>query len=204
MNNFLILSITAVIFGRAASGILRAVSVLFMPIYQAASAMGSLLKPRVAEAGASSSASRLPTVAVQTIAGLAALATVYSAVILVFGSDLFVLVYKKPEMAAVSGWLWPFSICAVLDAVTGAMAIVLVAIGVTRFTFWAGVASTAVLVIGALCLGPTIGLDAIAWAITVGSAASAVIHGFALITAIRRQSYRRVQGVLAGPTIGGY
>jgi O-antigen/teichoic acid export membrane protein len=204
MNNFLILSITAVIFGPAASGILRAVSVLFMPIYQAASAMGSLLIPRVAEVGASNRASRLRTVSLLTIAGLAALATVYSAVILVFGSDLFVLVYKKPEMAAASGWLWPFSICAVLDAVTGAMAIVLVAIGMTRFTFWAGVASTAVLVIGALCLGPTIGLGAIAWAITVGSAASAVIHGFALITAIRRPSYRRVQGVLAGPTIGGY
>ena len=35
-----VLSITAVIFGPAASGILRAVSMLFMPVYQAASAMG--------------------------------------------------------------------------------------------------------------------------------------------------------------------
>jgi O-antigen/teichoic acid export membrane protein len=204
MSNFLILSITAVIFGPAASGILRAVSVLFMPIYQAATAMGSLLIPRVAEVGASSQASRLPTVTLRMIAGLGALATVYSAVILVFGSDLFVLVYKKPEMAAASGWLWPFSICAVLDAVTAAMAIVLIAIAATQVTFWARVASTAVLVIGASCLGPTIGLDAIAWAIPVGSAASAFIHGFALITAIRRQAYRRMQGVLAGPTIGGY
>jgi len=203
MSNFLILSITAVIFGPAASGILRAVSVLFMPIYQAAAAMRSLLIPRVAEVGASSSASRLRTVSVQTIAGLAALATVYSAVILVFGGDLFVLVYKKPEMVAASGWLWPFAICAVLDAVTTAMAIVLVAIAVTRFTFWARVASTAALVIGALYLGPTIGLDSIAWAIAVGSAASALIHGLALITAIRRQSYTRMQGVLAGPTISG-
>lgn len=203
LSNFLILSITAVIFGPAASGVLRAVSVLFMPIYQAASAMGSLLIPRIAEVGASSSASRLRTVALQTVAGAAGLATVYSAVILVFGEDLLVLVYKKPEMAAASGWLWPFSICAVLNAVAAAMAIVLVAIAVTQLTFWARVASTAVLVFGAVCLGPTIGLDAIAWAITVGSAASAFIHGFALITAIRRQSYRCMQVVRAGPTIGG-
>lgn len=204
MNNFLILSITAVIFGPAASGILRAVSVLFMPIYQAASAVGSLLIPRVAEVGASNSANRLETIALRTIAGLAALAAVYSAVILLFGSDLFVLVYKKPEMAAASGWLWPLSICAVLDATTAAMAIVLVAIAVTRFTFLAGVASTVVLVVGALCLGPTIGLDAIAWTVTLGSTASAVIHAFALMTAIRRQNSKRVKGIMAGRTIGGH
>lgn len=203
MSNFLILSITAVTFGPAASGVLRAVLVLFMPIYQAASAMGSLLIPRVAEVGASRSARRLRTVSLQTIAGMTALATVYSAVILVFGRDLLVLVYRKPEIAAASGWLGPFSICAVLDAVTAATAIILVAIAVTRFTFWARVASTTVLIIGALCLAPTIGLDAITWAITVGSGASAFIHGLALITALRRQSYRRMQGVLAGPTIGG-
>lgn len=202
MKNFLILSITAVVFGPAASGILRAVSVLFMPVYQAVSAMGALLIPRVAEVGADSSGSRLPTVALQTMAGLAALATMYSAVMLVFGSDLLMLVYKKPEMASASAWLWPFSICAVLDAVAGAIAIVLVGIAVTRFTFWAGVASTVVLVTGALCLGPAIGADAIAWAIAVGSAASTVIHGFALATAIRRRSCRRVQTVLTEPTIG--
>jgi O-antigen/teichoic acid export membrane protein len=203
MSNFLILSITAVIFGPAASGILRAVSVLFMPIYQAASAMGSLLIPRVAEIGASRSASRLRTISLQTIAGLATLATVYSAVILTFGRDLFVLVYKKTEIVAASGWLWPFSICAVLDAVIAAMAIVLVAIAVTQFNFWARVASTVALVIGTLCLGPTIGLEAVAWVITVGSAASALILGFALITAIRRRSFTRMQGVLVGPVIGG-
>jgi O-antigen/teichoic acid export membrane protein len=134
---------------------------------------------------------------------MTALATVYSAVILVFGRDLLVLVYRKPEIAAASGWLWPFSICAVLDAVTAATALILVAIAVTRFTFWARVASTTVLIIGALSLAPTIGLDAITWAITVGSGVSAFIHGLALITALRRQSYRRMQGVLAGPTIGG-
>jgi len=202
MKSFLILSITAVVFGPATSGILRAVSVLFMPIYQAVSAMGSLLIPRVAEVGADSSGSRLPTVALQTMVGLAALATVYSAVMLVFGSDLLVLVYKKPEMAGASAWLWPFSICAVLDAVTGAMAIVLVGIAVTRFTFLAGVASTVALVTGALCLGPAIGPDAIAWAIPASSAASTVILGFALVTAIRRRSGRRVQIVLTEPTIG--
>jgi len=203
MSNFLILSITAVIFGPAASGILRAVSVLFMPIYQAAAATGSLLIPRVAEVGASRSARRLWTISLQTIAGLAGLATVYSAVILALGSDLLVLVYKKPEMVAASGWLWPFSICAVLDAVIAAMAIVFVAIAVTQCSFWARVASTAVLVIGAVCLGPTIGLEAVAWVITIGSAASALILGCALITTIRRRSFTRMQGVLVGPAIHG-
>jgi O-antigen/teichoic acid export membrane protein len=113
------------------------------------------------------------------------------------------LVYSKPEIADASGWLWPLSICAVLDAVTAAMAIVLVAVAATQLTFWARVASTAVLAIGALCLGPTLGLDAIAWAITVGGATSASIHGFALIGAIRRQRCRRRQGGLATTTIGG-
>jgi O-antigen/teichoic acid export membrane protein len=202
MNNFLILAITALVFGPAASGILRAVSVLFMPIYQAVSAIGSLLIPCVAEVGADSSVRRLSTVAQQTIAGLAALATFYSAVMLLFGSDLLVLLYKRPEMAHASAWLWPFSICAVLDAITGAMAIVLVAVAVTRFTFWAGVASTVVLVIGGLCMGPVIGPDAIAWAITVGSASSTVIHSFALVTTTRSRSCRRAQEVRAEPTIG--
>ena len=201
MSNFLVLSITAVILGPSASGILRAVQVLFMPIYQAASAMGSLLIPRVAEVGASNRASRLRTVSLLTIAGLGALATVYSVVILVFGSDLLVLIYKKPEITAASGLLWLFSICAIVDAVTAAMAFVLVAIAVTKCTFWARVASTAVLLTGALCLGPAIGLDAIVWAGTAGSAASACIHGVALITWIRR-SYRRRQGMFVGTTIG--
>jgi O-antigen/teichoic acid export membrane protein len=203
MSLFLVLSITAVTFGPAASGILRAVSILFMPVYQAASAMGSLLIPRVADVGASGSASRLRTVSLQTVGGLAALAMLYCAVILVLGRDLLVLLYSKPEIAAASGWLWPFSICVVLDAITSAAAIVLVAIAVTHFTFLARLASTAVLVIGAACLAPAIGLEAIAWALTVGSATSAVIHGFALLRAIRRRSYRQMQGTLVRPTMGG-
>jgi O-antigen/teichoic acid export membrane protein len=165
--------------------------------------MGSLLIPRVAEVGASGSASRLRAVSLQTVGGMGALATMYCAVILLFGRDLLVLVYGKPEIAAASGWLWPFSICVVLDAVTSAAAIVLVAIAITQFTFWARLASTAVLVIGASCLAPAIGLNAVAWAITFGSATSALIHGFALITAIRRRSCKRMQGIPARPTVGG-
>jgi O-antigen/teichoic acid export membrane protein len=203
MSNFLILSITAVVFGPSASGILRAVSVLFMPIYQAASAMGSLLVPRVAEVGASNSASRLRTITLQTIAGLGVLATVYSIIMLVFGSDLLALVYKKPEITAAARWLWPLSICAILELVTNAMAIVLVGIAVTKFTFWARVASTAVLLTVALCLGPAVGLDAIVWAITAGSAVSAFIHGFALTASLKREGYRRAQGIFVGQAIGG-
>src|SRR5262245_56950293 len=133
MSNFLILSITAVILGPAESGILRAVQVLFMPIYQVASAMGSLLIPRVAEVGANNSVSRLQAVSLQTIAGLGALATAYSSLIVVFGSDLLVLIYQKPEIAAASGLLWLFSICAILDAFTAAIAIVLIAVAATKF-----------------------------------------------------------------------
>lgn len=201
MSNFLTLSITGVIFGPSASGILRAVSVLFMPVYQAASAVGFLLIPRVAGVGASKSESRLRTVSLQTIAGLGTLATAYSVFMLVFGSDLLALIYKKPEITAASGWLWLFSTLAILDAVTAAIAIVLIAIAVTKFTFWARVAATAVFLTAALCLGSAIGLEAILWGAIAGAVASTFIHGFALITSIQRRSYRRMQDMFVEPTI---
>ena len=198
MGNFIILWITAAIFGASASGILRAVSTLFLPIYQFASAMGSLLVPRIADVRASQSASRLRTAALQTIAALSASAAAYSLLILIFGRDLFVLVYNKPEIAGVSGLLWPFSICAILDAVTSATAFVLIANGITRFTFWSRVASLAVLVPGALYLSTVIGLDGIVWAATAGSAVSAFVHALALVRFIQRRSYARMSGDSAG------
>jgi len=142
-------------------------------------------------------------VALQTIATLGAVATAYSVVLLIFGTDILMLLYKKPEITAASAWLWPFSIWATLDAVASGMAIVLVAIAVTKFTFWARVASTAALLTGALGLAPTIGLEGIVWVATAGSAVSAFIHGFALITSIQRRTHRHVQDVLSGPTVGG-
>ena len=202
-SNFIILWITAVMFGPSATGILRAVSTLFMPIYQFASAMGSLLVPRVADVGASQSASRFRAAALQAIVTLGAVATAYSVVMLIWGSDLFVLVYNKPEITGVSGLLWPFSICAILDAVAAAAAFVLIANATTKLTFWARVASIAVFVPGALCLAPAIGLDAIVWAATAGCAASAFIHGLAVVRSIQGRSYGRMPDTSVGPTMNG-
>lgn len=189
MSNFLLLWITAVIFGPSATGILRAVTTLFMPVYQLASATGSLVIPRVADVGASRSARRLRIAALQTMAGMGACATAYSAIILVLGSGLFVLVYNKPELSGVSGMLWPFSACAILDAVTAAIMFVLIGNGITRVTFWGRLASTALTSTAALCLGPAIGLDAIVWAAAAGSGAATCIHGFALVRFLQRRSY---------------
>ena len=121
--------------------------------------VGDGISPDTARSGSwcHSSASRLRTVSLQTMLAWRRSRQCIPRSCWFLAVISSMLVYKKPEMAAASGWLWPFSICAVLDAVTAAMAIVLVAIAVTQFTFWARVASTAVLVIGALCLGPAIG-----------------------------------------------
>ena len=190
MSGSIILPITAAIIGPSASGIFRAESILFQPIYQFWWAMAALLIPRVAEVGAKQPANHLWATALQIIATLGAMATVYSTVILVWGSDLLMLAYHKPEIAAASRLLWPLSICTIVDAIAAAAAIVLVANGVTRLIFWARVASAAVLLAGAFWLGPTIGLDAIAWAATAGSAVCALIHVLALVTALRPQHSR--------------
>jgi len=190
MSGSIILPITAAIIGPSASGIFRAESILFQPIYQFWWAMAALLIPRVAEVGAKQPANHLWATALQIIATLGAMATVYSAVILFWGSDLLMLAYHKPEIAAASRLLWPLSICTIVDAVAAAAGIVLVANGVTRLIFWARVASAAVLLAGAFWLGPTIGLDAIAWAATAGSAVCALIHVLALVTALRPQHSR--------------
>jgi O-antigen/teichoic acid export membrane protein len=201
MGNFIILSITAVILGPSASGILRAVSTLFLPISQFASAIGSLLVPRLAEVGASRSTSRLRTAALQTIGTLGAIATTYSVVMLIFGKEIIVFVYNKPEITSASRLLWPFSIYAILDAIIAAMAIVLVANAVTRFMFWARLASVSVFLSSAICLSPAIGLDAIVWAAAAGSAICAYIHGLALATVIR-QADGRIQGASVRPMKG--
>ena len=187
MSNFFILWITAAMFGASASGILRAVSMLFMPINQFTSAMGALLVPRIADIGASQSARRLRTAALLTIAVLGATAAAYSLVVLILGRDLFVLVYNKPEVTGVIELLWLVAIYAILEAVTSATALVLMANGITRSNFWSRFASLAVLVPGTVCLGMVIGLDGIMWAATAGSALSAFLHGLALVRFLQRQ-----------------
>ena len=184
MGGSIILPITAAIVGPSASGIFRAQSILFQPIYQFWWAMAALLIPRVAEVAAKQPANRLRAKALQIVAGLAALATAYSTVILVGGSDLLMLAYHKPEIAAASRLLWPLTICTIIDAVTAAIGIVLIAKAVTRLIFWARVASATVLLAGAFWLGPAFGLDVIAWAATAGSAICALIHVLALVTAL--------------------
>jgi O-antigen/teichoic acid export membrane protein len=179
---------TAAILGPSASGIVRAQMTLLMPIYQFAWAIGFLLIPYMAEVGARQPASRLRAAAVLTIATVGAVTTAFSVVILVFGSDLLALIYNKPEITAASRLLWPIAIGAIVDAVTAAMAIVLIANAVTRFMFWARVASVAVFLAGALCLGPTIGLDGIVWALTTANVVCALIHVPALVRTLRRPS----------------
>ena len=148
---------------------------------------GISLVPRIADIGASQSARRLRTAALLTIAVLGATAAAYSLVVLILGRDLFVLVYNKPEVTGVIELLWLVAIYAILEAVTSATALVLMANGITRFNFWSRFALLAVLVPGTVCLGMVIGLDGIMWAATAGSALSAFLHGLALVRFLQRQ-----------------
>lgn len=184
MSGSIILPITAAIVGPSASGIFRAESILFQPIYQFWWAMAALLIPRVADVAATQPANRLRATALQIVAILAAMAAVYSTVILAGGSNLLMLAYHKPEIAAASRLLWPLTICTIIDAVTAAIGIVLIAKAATRLIFWARVASAATLLAGAFWLGPAMGLDAIVWAATAGSAVCAVINVLALATTL--------------------
>lgn len=187
MSGASILPITAAISGPSATGILRAQGTLFMPSYQFTWAIGSLLVPHMAEVGARQPANRrLRATALLTIATFGVIATAYSVVILVFGIDLLALIYNKPEITAASRLLWPLAISTIVDAITAAMAIVLIANAVTRLIFWARVASVAVFLVGAVCFGPTMGLDAIVWTLTTANAACAVIHVLALVRTLQR------------------
>lgn len=193
ISNASILPITAAIAGPSGSGILRAVAILFMPINQINWAMGSLLVPHLAEVGTRRPADRLRTAALLTIATLGAIATAYSVVILVLGSNLLALIYNKLEITAASSLLWPFSISGVLDALAAAMAIVLVANATTRYIFWARVASGAVLLPCALYLGLTIGLDGLGWAWAIANAIFVLVLLPALVRILRRSSQAPLQ-----------
>jgi len=112
---------------------------------------------------------------------------------LLFGEDILVRVYNKPEITSAARLLWPFSINAILDAVIAAMAIVLVASSVTRCIFLARLASLSLFLMGAVCLSPAIGLDAIVWAAAAGSAIGVYVHGSALTKVIRSKTGGRTQ-----------
>jgi O-antigen/teichoic acid export membrane protein len=182
------LPITAAIFGPSATGILRAQAILYLPLGQFTWAIGSLLVPHLAEVGARQSAKHLRAAALLTIASLGAIAIAYSVLILILGSDLLALIYDKPEITAASRLLWPYSICAILDTVTAAMAIVLVANAATRFIFLARVASVAVLLPGALYLGSTIGIGGLLWALAIANAVCLLILVPALVRILQRSS----------------
>jgi O-antigen/teichoic acid export membrane protein len=188
MKGALVLPITAAMFGTSAAGILRAQAILVMPIYQFVWAIGFLLVPHMAEVGAKQPANRLRAAALMMIATFGAIATVYSIVILAFASDLLTLIYNKPEITGASRLLWPFAIGSIVDAITTGMAIVLMANAVTRPMFWAPVVSVAVFLPGALYLGPTVGLDAMVWALIIANAVPALILGPALVRILRRSS----------------
>jgi O-antigen/teichoic acid export membrane protein len=186
MKGAVLLPITAAMFGTSAAGILRAQTTLLMPIYQFIWAIGFLLVPHMAEVGARQPANRLRAAALMMIATFGAIATVYSIVILVFASDLLTLIYNKPEITGASRFLWPFAIGSIVDAITTGMAFVLVANAVTRPMLWAPVVSVAVFLPGALYLGPTVGLDAMVWALIIANAVPVLILGSALVRILRR------------------
>jgi O-antigen/teichoic acid export membrane protein len=191
MSSASILPITAAICGPSASGIVRAQGTLFMPIFQLAWAIGYLLIPQLADVGARQPAHRLRAAALLTIGSMGAIATAYSVVILLLGSDLLALIYNKPEITAAARLLWPLGIGVILDAVSAAMTIVLVAKAATRFSFRARVSSVAILFSGALVLGPIIGLDAILWSSTASSAVCTLMLAPALVRTLHRPSPMR-------------
>lgn len=186
MSSASLLPITAAITGPSASGILRAETTLLMPVYQLMWAIAYLLVPHMAEVGVRQPAKHLRATALLTIAAFGTIAAVYSIIVLALGSDLLALMYNKPEITAASKLLWPLTIGLFLEAVTAAMSIVLIANAVTRSIFWARVASVAVLLPGALCLGPIFGLVAIVWVSTAAYAVCTLSLVPALIGTLQR------------------
>ncbi|SEP49559.1 Membrane protein involved in the export of O-antigen and teichoic acid [Rhodospirillales bacterium URHD0017] len=182
-----VLPYTALILGPSETGILRAQLTLFMPVYQFAWAMGFLMVPVMADAGAKQPASQMRTQAVLMIAILGAAALAFSATILIFGIALLDLVYGRSEITAQSGLLWPLAISVTVDVLTTSMAIVLTAKAATRFIFWARVASVVVFVVSAACLVPTIALDGIVWALVIANCICALIHIPALVRTLGRR-----------------
>jgi Na+-driven multidrug efflux pump len=149
--------------------------------------MASLLVPHLAEVSAKRPLS-LRSAALLTIFSFGAIATLYSAAILVLGSDLLELLFHKPEVTAASRLLWPLAAYALLDAVNTAISIALVANAATRSIFWGRAASIAVLLPGALYLGTVNGLDGLAWASVIANAVCATILAPALAKLFRRSS----------------
>jgi Na+-driven multidrug efflux pump len=97
------------------------------------------------------------------------------------------LIYRKPEITAESGLLWPLAACAIVDVITTSMAIVLTANAAARFMFWARVTSVVLFVIGAWCLGPAIGLDGVVWALVGANIVCGLIHIPAVVRALGRR-----------------
>ena len=186
MKGAFLLPMTAAKFGPSAAGILRAYTTLIMPVNQFMWAIGFLLVPYMAEVGARQPASRLRAAALLTVATFAAVATAFSVVVLVFGSDLLTLIYNKPEITGASRLLWPYAIGAIVDAISTGIAIVLMANGVTRPMFWAPVASVAVFLSGALSLGSAISLDATVWVLVIANAVATLCLVAALVRTLRR------------------
>lgn len=184
MSGMAILPAAAAISGPSASGILRAEQTLLLPIYQFSTAMGFLLIPHLAEVNARQPARNLRAATLLTIAVFGAIATGFSISVLALGSDLLTLIYDKPEITRQSRLLWPLAISTILEAVTYAMAIVLMAKGITRILFLSRIASVAAFLAGALWLGPIIGLDAAVWALVAASAVAALINIPALVRAV--------------------
>jgi O-antigen/teichoic acid export membrane protein len=186
MKSVFLIPIAASIFGPSSAGILRAYSTIFMPVYQFMWAMGSLLVPHMAEVGAKQSANRLRGAALLTVAGFVTVATAFSVVVLVFGSDLLTLVYNKPEITGASRLLRPFAIGSIVDAINTGIAIVLMANGITRPMFWAPVASVAVFLSGALSLGSAISLNAMVWVLIIANAVATIVLVSALVRTLHR------------------
>jgi O-antigen/teichoic acid export membrane protein len=180
-----IFPISAAIYGAAETGIIRAQSILLMPVHQFTWAMGYLLVPHMADIAARHPR-RVGTMTLLSIGTLGTVAAAYSSIILLFSGDLLTLIYNKPEITAASSLLWPLAVGAIVNTIAAAMAIVLTAKGVTKPVFWARVASVAVFVPGAVILGSILRVDAIVWAMAAASAVCGLILASALMDTVRR------------------
>jgi Na+-driven multidrug efflux pump len=120
--------------------------------------------------------------------------------------------YKKPEIAAASDFLWLLALCAIVESSIRGMANILLASGSTRAIFVSRVSSLPVFFVGALILVPAMGIKGLILAKGIASAVCAVVSAAAVSRVIRGRPAKpmaagdrrsAVPGIAPGARAGG-
>ena len=160
-----ILPLVAIFAGPAASGILQALQVLFIPVARFNVAINYAVVPALADLAAGAGARRMRFAGLCGVIAFSLVAVSYSAVVLIAHEGILTLLYHKAEITSAAGLLWPLAAAAILESATQGLVLVLVASAHTRAIFMSRVASVPVFLLGALILGPPMGVEGIMWAV---------------------------------------